>query len=137
MSDLSFYLSSYILGTDPPIVFKRVTTYEFVYNNARTIFTSNRVSVWRPKDNEYGYYALGDVAVASHDKPNVAAAMVKEIVPGSLAIPIDFTEVWNDKRSLGYFDVRIMRMTCPEGYTCLGHVAVIDHESTPDAKKYR
>ncbi|PIK55310.1 hypothetical protein BSL78_07782 [Apostichopus japonicus] len=95
------------------------------------------MSIWRPIDNEHGYFAVGDVAVATHDQPSTSAAMVKEITGGSLAAPVSFTEIWHDRGSGGDHDVRIMRMNPPGGFTCLGHVAVLGYGSYPDASKYR
>lgn len=113
-----------------------MSTYQWIYNDRGT-GADRDMSIWRPIDNEHGYFAVGDVAVATHDQPSTSAAMVKEITGGSLAAPVSFTEIWHDRGSGGDHDVRIMRMNPPGGFTCLGHVAVLGYGSYPDASKYR
>ncbi|KAJ8042166.1 Natterin-3 [Holothuria leucospilota] len=123
-------------GSNPPIVFKGVQNYDWIYDDHDT-GADRDLSIWRPNDLEYGYYPLGDVATASHDKPSTAAMMVKELTAGALSAPDSFTEIWNDRGSGGTHDVRIMQMNPPSGYTCLGHVAILGYSSTPDRNKYR
>lgn len=123
-------------GSPPPIIFKRTTSFTWIYSDSGT-GADRDVSIWSPSDPEYGYFPVGDVAVASHCSLGISATVVKEIVPGSLAAPLSFTEIWNDRGSGGTYDVRIMRMNPPSGFTCLGHVAVLGYSNTPDKNKYR
>lgn len=87
---------------------------------------------------EEGFYALGDVATPTYNKPIGTAIMVQH-PKGSDAVqpPVGFTEVWNSKGSSGKYNVRIMRMNPPEGYTALGDVVVVGYPNLPDASKYR
>lgn len=34
-------------------------------------------------------------------------------------------------------DIRVMKMNPPADYICLGHVAVLGYDSTPDTKQYQ
>ncbi|KAJ8042779.1 Natterin-4 [Holothuria leucospilota] len=63
--------------------------------------------------------------------------MVKDLSGDALKPPTGFTQVWNDAGSGGSQDVRIMSMTPPSGYVCLGHVAVIGYSNVPDKNLYR
>ena len=118
------------------ITYKRVDTYDWVYDDTGTDARQD-VSIWRPKDYEGGYYPLGDTAVARHSAPYSSAMMVKDEGDGNLEKPLGFEETWNTKKSPGNHDLRVMRMTAPPGYTCLGHVAILGYRSTPDPNKYR
>ncbi len=98
------------------------------------------VSIWRPIDYQAGYYPLGDVAVASHDKPSSVAMTVSAVESNALKAPKDFTEIWNDKKSRANKNVKIYKMNPYDGYTCLGHVAISGSYSTstkPDVNEYR
>lgn len=63
--------------------------------------------------------------------------MVKDLVPGALAPPTSFTEIWTDRGSGAYEDVKVMKMNPRSGYTCLGHVAVKGYRSIPNNYNYR
>ncbi|XP_071814564.1 uncharacterized protein [Apostichopus japonicus] len=121
----------------PAIVYRRVDSlYIRIYDDRYT--GSNRdVSIWRPQSLQYGYYPLGDVAVASHQQPTTSSILVRDYSGDALRAPSGFTEVWNDRGSGGTFDVRILRMDPPVGYVCLGHVAVIGYNNLPDRNVYR
>lgn len=111
-------------------------TYDWIYDDSGT-GADRDVSIWRPTNAEYGYYPLGDAAVASHSAPTTSSMMVKELTPGALNSPVSFTEIWNDRGSGGRHDVRILRMNPPHGYVCLGNVAVLGYSNYPDRNKYR
>ncbi|KAJ8042094.1 Natterin-3 [Holothuria leucospilota] len=133
---LALFIPTICYGTKPPIIFKRVQAYDWIYDDSGTGAYKD-VSIWHPSDVEYGYYPLGDVAVASHSAPTTSSLLVKEMAAGALSAPDSFTEIWNDRGSGGSYDVRIMQMNPPSGYTCLGHVAILGYSSTPDSNKYR
>ena len=70
-------------------------------------------------------------------QPTFNAVQVKEIIGGSLAAPTGSVEIWNDRRSGGRHDVRVMQLKAPSGYVCLGNVAVLGYNTVPDYSSYR
>lgn len=123
-------------GQNIAIAFKHVNEYAHIWDD-RGSGADRDVSIWKPVDIESGFFALGDTASASHRKPDAHSMTVSALIDGALAPPVGFTEEWNDAGSGANADVRIMRMNPPIGYTCLGHVAVQGHGSTPDPNQYR
>lgn len=80
---------------------------------------------------------MGDVAVATHSAPSIASMIVTEVEAGSLAAPTGFSEVWRDSGSGANADVRIFSMNAPNGYVCLGHVAINSYSQLPNINNYR
>ena len=62
---------------------------------------------------------------------------VTALVADALAPPTGFKEIWRDKGSGADRDVKVMKMRAPNGYTCLGYVAVRGYKNTPDKGQYR
>ena len=110
--------------------------FSLIWNDAGS-GADRDVSIWSPLDIENGFYRLGDTATASHSKPNIPALTVSALSPGALAQPTGYTEIWNDGGSGSDDDVRILRMTNPSGYTCLGYLAVKGYGTVPDLSQYR
>ncbi|PIK38388.1 conserved uncharacterized protein [Apostichopus japonicus] len=121
----------------PAIVYRRVDSLYIRIYDDRYTGSYRDVSIWRPQSLQYGYYPLGDVAVASHQQPTTSSILARDYSGDALRAPSGFTEVWNDRGSGGTFDVRILRMDPPVGYVCLGHVAVIGYNNLPDRNVYR
>jgi hypothetical protein len=92
-------------------------------------------SVWRPVVPP-GYASLGDVIVVGHDAPTSATWLVRDD-PGVLARPLAYEQVWNDTLSLGLHDVALWNPVPPLGYTCLGSVAMPDHDTPPGTDEIR
>lgn len=86
-------------------------------------------SIWRPVVPP-GFVALGDVAVDGHDPPNTPTLVVADD-PDALRPPLAYEQIWNDAGSLGLHDVAIWNPIPPLGHTCLGSVAVADHDTPP------
>lgn len=86
-------------------------------------------SVWRPVVPP-GHVAFGDVIVVGHDAPTAPALLAVDD-PDALRPPVGYEQVWNDTLSLGLHDVALWNPIPPLGYTCLGSVAVPDHDTPP------
>ena len=123
-------------GELPPISFKYVENYELIWKDEGSS-ADRDVSIWRPIDNQYGYYPLGDVAVASHKYPTIITMTVTALESDALKKPASCEEVWNDKGSGADEDVTVYKLTAPFNYTCLGHVAVESYDREPDLNNYR
>ncbi|MBN1204694.1 MAG: Vps62-related protein [Myxococcaceae bacterium] len=101
---------------------QQVGSFVWIYDDAST-GADDDVSVWRPNLSQYpGYYSLGDVAMQNHGGPPRSTFVVKG-EGDLLAMPIDYTWIWNDKGSGGEHDGAFWAPVAPAGYTCLGHVA--------------
>lgn len=118
------------------IYFKRTSDYVKIYTDSGTGAWRD-ASIWRPHDPENGYYPVGDVAERSHNKPQISSILVKDVGDGLVAPPDDFSEIWNDRGSGGSQDVRVMKMNPPNGYKCIGAVAVIGYKNMPNRNNYR
>jgi hypothetical protein len=124
------------LPPDPAaaLTLQEVSEYTWVYDDTGSgAFTDG--SIWRPVVPP-GFFALGDVAVAGHDPPDFATLVVADD-PEALRPPVAYEQIWNDTASLGLHDVAVWNPIPPLGYTCLGSVAVGDHETPPAADLVR
>jgi hypothetical protein len=65
-----------------------------------------------------GYYGQTDYGAATRE----ALAVVKELIPGSLAQPTGYQVVWTDSGSGSNRDGAFWRPVPPDGYVCLGQV---------------
>ena len=70
-------------------------------------------------------------------QPTFNTVLVKEIAGGSLIPPTGMVEIWHDRGSGGQHDVRVLQLTAPYGYVCLGNVAVLGYYTVPDYSLYR
>ena len=131
---LSDLFMSFFIG-DTPIVHRFVNQYESIWNDKGS-GAKDDVSIWRPFEQQSGFYPVGDVAVNGY-KASTLAMTVSAQTEGALAPPASFSEIWKDKGSGAYKDVKILKMNPQEGYTCLGHVAHGSYGSNPDLNKYR
>ena len=130
------YTSLHLDAAEPPIAYRYTESYAHIWDDGGSGAYKD-VSIWRPISYQAGFYPLGDTAVATHSKPSVISITVKELKPGSLIAPTGFQEMWNDRGSGARGNVRILRMTAPFGYSCLGHVAIDSYSQLPDKNKYR
>ena len=110
--------------------------FSLIWNDAGS-GADRDVSIWSLLDIENGFYHLGDMATASHNKPNIPALTVSALSPDALAQPTDYREIWNDRGSGADDDVRFLRMNNPTGYTCLGYLAVKGYGTVPNLSQYR
>ena len=133
MSQLSLNYNCNSIGQE--IEFKYTNHFTFLWND-RGSGADHDVSFWRPSGG-YNFYPLGDTAVRTHQAPTRASLVVSALTQSALAPPAGFTEVWNDRGSGADRDVRVLRMNPPQGYTCLGDVAIEGFNSIPDRFKYR
>ena len=62
---------------------------------------------------------------------------VREQMAGSLAAPIGATEIWTSMGTSGIYEVRVMKLRAPDGYTCLGDAAVQGYNGHPDLNLFR
>lgn len=131
-------VAGFTFGETPPIVFKRVSDYDWIWDDRGT-GSYKGITIWRPKAIESGYYILGDAGVPSTNsaKPAFSAILVKEMEAGALAPPVSFTEVWRDRGSGGAYDGRFLKLNPPSGYTCLGSAAIKSWYTLPSLDLYR
>lgn len=113
-----------------------MTQHNFIWSDEGSDADED-VFIWQPVDVERGYYPPGDAATPTHKKPTISSMTVSALVPDALAPPTDFTEVWNDGGSGADEDVRIMNMNPPQGYICLGQVAVNGYSNRPNKDQYQ
>lgn len=83
-------------------------------------------SFWRPTPAPF-WHQLGSHAKLGHGFPREQTIVVKELVPGSLAPPVDYDLVWTDAGSGAKADVSVWRPRCGAGYSALGDVANNSH----------
>ena len=69
-----------------------------------------------------GFSVIGHYGQGDYGPPNGLAAVVKELIPGSLAPPVRYEPIWNDSGSGADLDGAFWRPVPPDGYTCLGVV---------------
>ena len=93
-------------------------------------------AIWKVLNYQSDYCSLGDVATGSWDKPSKKAILVSGRKSGALVKPTSFEWVWSDQRSGAYTDVTIYKMNAPEGYTCLGDVAIASWKTKPNRNDY-
>jgi hypothetical protein len=88
---------------------------------------------WSPKLAN-GFYALGHLDRADHTDPTGQQAMivVKPLVDDAVAVPTDFTYIWDDSGSGASMDGSFWKPVCPTDYVALGTVgAVASHAKPP------
>ena len=116
-------------------MYEHATTYIKIWDDSGSGADSD-VSIWRAYSNDEGYLPLGATAKWGHGMPTEYSLVVRSIERGALAHPTGFSEVWTDEGTRSDDDVRVMSMTAPVGYTCIGHVAVEGYSNLPNANDY-
>jgi hypothetical protein len=76
----------------------------------------------RPITHE-GFYGLGSFGQTDYGSTNGFIYIAKELEPGGLAIPVDYTWVYSDWGSGATLDGSFWKPVPPAGYVCLGLVA--------------
>jgi hypothetical protein len=76
---------------------------------------------WRPIVPD-GFYALGHYGQGDYSYPGGFMFAARELEPGALASPVDYTWVWDDRGSPSR-DGSFWKPVPPAGYVCLGLVA--------------
>jgi hypothetical protein len=84
------------------------------------VATRRRLSLWRPVAPP-GFVVVGDAAVEGHEPPR--RALVVADVPGAVARPLAFEQLWSSARSRCAESVSFWAPVPPPGYVSLGHVA--------------
>ncbi|RPI02924.1 MAG: DUF946 domain-containing protein, partial [Zetaproteobacteria bacterium] len=69
-----------------------------------------------------GYEVIGYYGQSDYGATRGAVAVVKELIPGSLAPPTGYQAVWTDSGSGSNRDGAFWRPIPPDGYVCLGQV---------------
>lgn len=119
--------------------------YDLVYADTGT-GGDNNISIWRGKDLPAGWYRLGDVvglatsgsyAYTYSRKPG-SSLIAYDDGSGLLAKPLSYDWRWNDWKTGGDQDVTLWSPVAPDGYTCLGDIAVpIDSRVQPSTDLVR
>lgn len=94
------------------------------------------VTFWAPNARE-GWYTLGHYATSSNDIPdNSVLEMIQPVKDESVAAPVDFELVWNNKVAGVHTHASIWRPIPPPGYVALGLVTKLG-ESQPSRDSVR
>jgi len=132
---LAVTLIAVAAGQDPDIVYKYTDAYELIWNDVGSGGDSDG-SVWRARNYQSDFCALGDAATSGYGAPTFKAVLVSQRKSGALVNPTSFTQVWKDAGSGADRDGAFYKMNAPSGYICLGGVAMNSHNTEPDPKKY-
>ena len=99
-----------------------------------------KTSFWTASNNQlqHDYKLLGDSVCngRSQCEPLLAIKDIKENVDG-LKEPVNFEYFWHDENSGADNSVKVYRLIPPDGFQCLGYVAVDSYDKKPDLNKYR
>jgi len=128
-------LYSVLVFSQPDIIYKRLDTFNLIWADYES-GAAKHVAIWEPVNNEYGFYILGHVATSSYSKPS-GSLVVKSNGNNALAAPVSTTYLWKDSGSGAKWDVTFYKLIPPNGYTCLGDIAVRSWVTKPDLNKYR
>ena len=120
----------------PALEFLRVHHFEFIYSDRGT-GSDRDLSIWRPDEYPLEYHSVGDLPVPGYDVPPTTGYVVRELEEGALAKPVRYDLVWKDNGSGGVFDVKFWWPVPPEGYICIGDVAVASYVLDPSTNWIR
>jgi hypothetical protein len=90
---------------------------------------------YRPLPPE-GFYSLGSYGQSNYGPVTGVLYVARELVPGVLASPVDYTWVYSDWGSGAHLDGSFWKPVAPDGYVCLGLVAQVGY-SKPGADAIR
>ena len=82
-----------------------------------------------------GYCSLGDYVHLGYSRPTIVTLSVDDNT-ALVEHPTSFTQIWKDSGSRARWDVAVYKMNAPEGYTCIGTVAVRHHSTQPNKEHY-
>ena len=105
--------------------------YQWIYDDAGT-GGDNNIVIWRSHDLPAGWYPLGDTvglatsgSKASYYGRKPGSSIVAfDDGSGTLAKPLSYEWRWNDWKTGGDHDVTFWSPVAPQGYTCLGDIAI-------------
>jgi hypothetical protein len=117
----------------PDLEILMVADFDWVYNDSGT-GAGEDLSIWKPKTNYSGFYALGHNAFGGYGTPQGIMLMVKGRTPNAVKHPVDYLWKYNDSRTGGEVNVSIWEPVPPPGYKALGTVAV-GHYGKPSLKE--
>jgi len=139
LTSLAFLVSDIgVSASKPHIVFRYTDAYELIWND-RGSGADLDGAIWRVVNYQSDFCSLGDVATATHAAPANKAILVqkqKGFRSLALAQPVGFDLVWKDHGSGAKEDVGIYNLIAPNGYSCLGSVAVASHSALPNPAQY-
>lgn len=106
------------------------TNYVLAYNDQKSGAKMDG-AFWHPQAPS-GFSPLGSIGVNNYNPiNNTIASICVAAAPGSnrpLAAPIDYTLIWNDKKSGAKMDGSCWRPVPPSGYVALGDVFVTGYD---------
>lgn len=105
--------------------------YQWIYSDKGT-GGDNSISIWRGKDLPVGWHTLGDTVGLATDGPRAykysrlpgGSLIAYDDGSGTLAKPLSYVWRWNDSETEGDSDVTLWSPVAPNGYTCLGDIAI-------------
>jgi len=124
-----------IVEAGPDIVYKYIDDYDLI---ARDTGSGAEVdaAVWRIRNNDDDFCALGDIVTADFSYPNYRSVLVSQVKDGALVHPTSFSLLWSSEGSEARYLVTSYRMNAPVGYTCLGDVVMSGLVDIPDPYNY-
>lgn len=111
--------------------------YRWIYDDAG-IGGDNNIVIWRAFDMPIGWYSLGDTAglATSGNKASYygrkpgSSIVAYDDGSGALAKPLSYEWRWNDWKTGGDHDVTFWSPVAPQGYSCLGDIAIPSQSRT-------
>ncbi len=120
--------------TEQPLIVQVTSTHTRIWTDSGS-GSDMDWSFHRPKP-ETGFAVLGDIAYWEHGMPARKTLTVKKDQTG-VAKPIGYNKIWTDVGSDADSDVSIWTPVAPDGFTCLGDVAMGSHSSQPSTDLIR
>ncbi len=109
--------------------------FEFAWNDqgSEGSFDGSYYRPIAPSD----YYPLGYYGQSNYNQAKGVVIVVKELISGALARPVDYEIVWQDSGSGAGMDVTFWRPIPPNGYVALGLVVIGNYDDKPSFDQVR
>lgn len=126
-----------ILAVNDGLKVQSWNDYQWVYSDAGTD-GDNNVSIWRGKNLPADWYRLGDTVGLATSGPRAyqysrspgSSLIALDDGSGKLAKPLSYEWRWNDWKTKGDTSVTLWNPIAPNGYTCLGGIAIAAQSRT-------
>jgi hypothetical protein len=97
-----------------------IDNFELAWNDSGSV--ANRDGAFYRPLPPAGFFVVGHYGQANYGSPSGVVGVVRELIPGALAAPVAYQEVWRDVGTGAHMDGAFWRPVPPDGYTCLGLV---------------
>jgi len=127
-----------VIQGEPTLFVSTTSVYTWLYNDSGS-GASMDVTLYRPAPTDISYSILGDYAQGNYSNPTGTSLIVKAINDDPnfplIKLPIDYSEVWDDKGSGGNHDGSVWFPVPPDGYISIGFVGQTGY-SKPSLQNY-